>query len=285
MIEQIKGFDEQRTFGVEVEFTRSTSRERVAAEMELRNINNVSIGHYGHSAPEGFWKLETDGSCGYELISPPLSGYEGLEELKKALESLQDAGADVDNSCGVHVHHDASDFHVSQFKLVIAAYIKFEEAIDKLVPKSRRGDNNTYCESMNKWYYTDYKQAMKKVKKANQISDLSTMFSNRYRKVNMQAYRKHGTIEFRQHSGTLKFEKIKNWILLTQGLINRAFRSENTYITTRGAADLDMLFRVQEIKDMGIKEWYLKRADYLDISWRERRRLTEEEQEYFEGVA
>ena len=35
----------------------------------------------------------------------------------------------------------------------------------------------------------------------------------------MQSYVRHNTIEFRQHSGTVEFEKIANWILFLHNLV------------------------------------------------------------------
>ena len=36
--------------------------------------------------------------------------------------------------------------------------------------------------------------------------------NDRYHKVNAESYRRHKTIEFRQHAGTTNYEKIINWV-------------------------------------------------------------------------
>ena len=41
--------------------------------------------------------------------------------------------------------------------------------------------------------------------------------SCRYYKINFQAFATHGTIEFRQHSGTLDADKAANWVRLLTG--------------------------------------------------------------------
>ena len=46
----------------------------------------------------------------------------------------------------------------------------------------------------------------------------------RYKKLNWQAYTKHGTVECRHHSASIDFVKISNWICLIQGLIERAMK-------------------------------------------------------------
>jgi hypothetical protein len=51
------------------------------------------------------------------------------------------------------------------------------------------------------------------------MEDINNIFRTRYIKLNLQSYVKYGTIEFRQHSGTIEFEKMYNWILLTQQMV------------------------------------------------------------------
>ncbi|KAA3846594.1 amidoligase enzyme, partial [Bacteroides ovatus] len=55
---------------------------------------------------------------------------------------------------------------------------------------------------------------------------LREVFNNdRYHKVNFEAYSRHRTVEFRQHSGTTNFTKMENWIRFLNGLITFAKRS------------------------------------------------------------
>ena len=49
-----------------------------------------------------------------------------------------------------------------------------------------------------------------------------------YKKVNICAFARHGTIEFRQHQGTLSFEKIVNWISFCQEFVNHSKKTSNT---------------------------------------------------------
>jgi biotin operon repressor len=197
----------QRKFGIEIECYGISISEGVAA------IKNSGIGchyeDYGHSVPYE-WKVVTDASVsnGFEVVSPPLSGENGLEQVRKVSKALIDAGAKVDKRCGFHVHVDANDLTKKDMINIIRRYGKFEEEIDSWMPVSRRADNNhQYCASLK-----------------NACSNLEYFWSNstnrsgytpeeRYSKVNLHAYVRHGTVEFRQHSGTVEARKMIPWIL------------------------------------------------------------------------
>ena len=219
---------DDRKFGVEIEFIDAPA-DRVIEELRREGISCQYEG-YNHDN-HGRWKLVYDASVynkngerGLELVSPPLSGLEGLARLGKACRALNRAGAKINKTCGLHVHHDMRDADINVFKGLFYLYWRFENTIDNLMPNSRRGNNNKYCRSV---HYINI-ECFKKIKS---ITDLRAFFSGwmqtgqdwRYLKLNFNAYVRHGTIEFRQHSGTIEFEKIKNWVLFTRAMINAAF--------------------------------------------------------------
>ena len=49
---------------------------------------------------------------------------------------------------------------------------------------------------------------------------------DRYYKVNAVAYDRHKTIEFRQHSGTIEYEKISNWVMFLARLVEYSYKNE-----------------------------------------------------------
>jgi len=265
MARTIQNFNEERTFGVEIEFTTAT-REEVARLMNAKGVSAYVEG-YNHST-KNHWKVITDSSCGYELVSPPLKGREGMEQLRKACEALKEAGAKVDRRCGLHVHHDINDYNAKQIANIFAIYIKLETTIDTLVPNSRRANNNTFCGSL--FAGTTQQNILNKLKEVNSLDDIKNIWHTRYVKVNFQSYVKYGTIEFRQHSGSTEFDKIYNWILLTQQIVDMAatpvqktYKAENDnlqsmrnilrLIPAKGATD--------EIAEMF--KWYRGRAKEL----------------------
>lgn len=214
----MKTFNKDRKFGVEIEFVGN--REAVANNM--RNLGVECYTECYNHRTRSYWKIITDASCGFELVSPPLKGDEGLRQLEIACQALNMAGATVNRNCGLHVHHDVNDLDVKAFTNIFALYIKLEETIDKFMPASRRGNANTYCHSLAPTSLQK-QQMLDKLKKVKSIEEVGRqIYISRYLKVNAQAYFRHGTIEFRHHSGTTEFEKISNWVRLTQRIVERA---------------------------------------------------------------
>ena len=221
-IKKNSGFNRNRTFGIEIEGLSPVSRERLAQILQRAGVQCHYEG-YNHRT-RSHWKIVTDGSIieqngeyGFELVSPPLRGAHGLEEIKKVCKALNEAGCKVNRSCGLHVHHDASDYDVEAFKNLYAIYIRYEAAIDELVSESRRGQRNAYCHSLGG------EIGLARIRSVQQMDQLLyEVYPSRYMKLNCQSYVVHGTIEFRQHQGTMDGEKIANWVVLTQMMVERA---------------------------------------------------------------
>mgnify|MGYP001039487292 FL=1 len=211
-------FNNERTYGIEIEFLPSShSREAIAQELRNAGINAYSES-YNHTTKSN-WKLITDASCGNELVSPVLKGHEGLEEIKKVCAVLNRLGCRVNKSCGLHVHHYAGDLTVKNFRNLYISYAKYEGLIDTLHPVSRRGNNNRYCRSLITYGYDNL---VARLDKCKTIDDIRGIFGTRYMKLNIESYVKYGTIEFRQAAGTTDADKIINWIMFTQLMVERS---------------------------------------------------------------
>ena len=84
------------------------------------------------------------------------------------------------------------------------------------------------------------------------ITALRILFrQNRYLKLNLEAFGRYGTVEFRQHSGTLNGEKAEAWIGLLVALVNSAKRGRSCGLLPSGQVDratsfAHMLKRVPE---------------------------------------
>ena len=128
---------------------------------------------------------------------------------------LDSCNVKINGSCGLHVHMNAEDFNITTWRNLLLSYKHAEAEIDRFMPASRRGGSNTYCGSLIQ--FPD-----ERIRSARNIRELQGLFPSRYMKVNLQAYSRHRTVEFRQHSGTISFTKIENWVCFLDRMITFA---------------------------------------------------------------
>lgn len=192
------------TFGVEIECVNAPRRALVGAVI-AKGID-IAYEGYNHTDHADRFKLVTDaslsGSNAIECVSPILKGQEGENQLKAVCEALDQIGATVNVSCGLHVHIGAEQMTDEQYIRVFKNYQAIEGLIDKMMPVSRRG-NCRWAKSL----------ASKNFSNCHTKSQLRLELNNdRYYKVNAMSFIRHKTIEFRQHSGSVEFKKIMMWV-------------------------------------------------------------------------
>ena len=103
---------------------------------------------------------------------------------------------------------------------LVGLFIKWEPVIDRLVPRSRRANNNRMCSSVVMG--RDRDSALDALVQLGAVSYMRRMGNGRYKKLNLESFGRHGTIEVRQHSGTTESDKIIQWVILTQALVTQA---------------------------------------------------------------
>jgi hypothetical protein len=247
------------TFGVEIEY-HNAPPEKIISECKKVGITVANVG-YTHAITD-YWKLVTDGSVwgtnGLEFVSPILRGNKGFVTLRKALTAVTKAGMFANNTAGTHIHFGAKDFKLQTWKNVLINYQGFQPLIDKYCAKYREsnhlkadGNVNHYIEPTGN--ITNWKQ---KVENAMSFRDLQLMMlkhknmptdrgwewenrrDGRYFNVNLFAYPKQGTIEFRQLGSSIEFDMIQNWILFLHYLIAISEKKALTNFTFKGLADI-----------------------------------------------
>lgn len=197
-----------RRFGVEVEFVgvdptvaaRAITAAGFACEYETYNHDTRNT-----------WKIVRDGSIEYhngncgELVSPPLSGEAGIEQVRTVLRALVAAGATVNRSCGLHVHVDANDLGVNQIGSILRRYQAYQNEINRFMPASRRN---------SRWAKPITAELVRQIESYNNPTTLrrNVGYLDRYYAVNVAAYARHGTVEFRQHSASVNAGKVAHWI-------------------------------------------------------------------------
>jgi hypothetical protein len=252
------------TFGVEFEVVLPNhTASHVDAARRLSTITGLPVTIASRTgrvdASSQAWRIVHDGSIrggiGAELVSPVLRGDDGLAQVKKIADALQVIGATANSTCGFHVHVGglrAAD--LSFFRNLVKLYAKFEPVIDTLMPVSRRGNANTYCRSVDAQAV-----ANRGIDAATSFESLvfaatglpATDYSARFFKLNLVAFRKHRTVEFRQHAGTVDSAKAIAWIKTCLRMVEAAANGK----TGEGAAPAPESFATLPTKARKVAEY------------------------------
>jgi Putative amidoligase enzyme. len=206
-----------KQFGIELDVTSISRDEAVRAIQAI----GLRAEHDSRTDRGTHWKVLPDDYLvrnGFEIVSPILIGENGLNQVRRVVNALEAIGARVNTACDFHVHFDIGDLDVHAMRSIVARYALFETEIDAFMPLSRRRDNNADCLSMHGI------ASSQRLKDASTIIELTEAQEGRYFKVNLQSYSYHGTIEFRQHPGTVSAEKAINWIKFLAAFIDESAR-------------------------------------------------------------
>lgn len=225
-------YNRQLKFGVELEVTVPDKRELIE-KLEAKGIAiKTPYASSTHAVVENAWKIVYDGSInagrgyeGCEIVSPPSYNF---NELKIVCDVLEEVGAKVNSSCGLHVHHDIKDLKRKQIIRIYNFYNKFEKYIDMIHKASRK--NNRYAKSISgiidRVNNSETRNELLRNVAGQGVSN-SHYYGIRYYKINLRSFLYYGTIEFRQHAGTIKFEEISNWINFTHKIVERGLEIDN----------------------------------------------------------
>ena len=210
-----------RKFGIELE-TVSSNSSVLNEAVQMLSATGINIRDTGYNHNDvNYWKVLTDASLsgGYcrEIVSPAFSTEAGFQQVYQVAATLTTMGVKVNNTCGFHCHLDASDLTPKQIARIAKFYQVYESEIDKLHQGSRRG-NPRYTKTLRDIRLPENPSSMDAVR--------SAFHYDRYFKVNVEAYLRHGTIEFRQHGATVDPTKIVYWIKFCSRIVEFA-KTEN----------------------------------------------------------
>jgi hypothetical protein len=222
------------TFGVEIEcyMPRNMGQRSLMADMISEGFQAV-IGYYRDPVRPNVWKITQDGSLGdrrngIEVVSPVLQGSEGIQQMRKMMKFLEEKGCTVRRQAGFHVHIGAEGRDVNFFRNLIKLYGHYEGAIDSITSQTRRANNNSYCRSTKARVEDGARSLL--IAAATNIDELALAYAGsllnimpsypaqmenrleRFLKVNLAAFWRHTTVEFRQHQGTVDADKAEHWV-------------------------------------------------------------------------
>jgi Putative amidoligase enzyme len=167
-----------------------------------------------------------DNYTGVEFVSNPFNGDLLLEKINSFCQELKKRNYYVNKSCGLHIHIKVPN-RVKFLKKVFVFYLKFEKLFFSMLPNSR--SSNSYCSFLNSnlSYITpemisectssaDFQKLFYNAKSFRSLKDLKKQKYNgkRYSWINFHSLFYRGTLEIRSHSGTINYDKIRNWLLM-----------------------------------------------------------------------
>lgn len=201
------------TFGVEIEMA-NTSRRDIEEKCRENGVNIYYDATYNHRDGHRYYKFMRDGSLEgsnpIECVSPVLKSSTGFKSLKATCKALNDANCGVNRTCGFHVHIGAESLTEEQYCNVFINYMHLENVIDTFMAASRRGNSSEWCRTLRGL----------NIQNVFSRDALNRCIRDRYFKVNPQSWSRHKTIEFRQHGGTINYEKIEMWVKFCAKLVD-----------------------------------------------------------------
>jgi putative amidoligase enzyme len=174
---------------------------RFGIELEL-NLNTRNVDKH-MKLDKDWWCHEEH--CGTEIVSPRLRGYSGLMSVRRQLRYVHDyaekrglSNIGMDNA-GLHVHVDIQDFTLGNAKRLLKLARRFNDIMFAIMDGNRF--NNRYTRQLT------YKED--KVDSCITLADIQSLQNHgRYSCVNMHAFPKHGTVEFRYAGATVDWQKV-----------------------------------------------------------------------------
>lgn len=235
-------------FGCEIELT---GINRATAAQTLADLFGTRAEHSGggydayriKDLDGKEWKIVRDGSIHpecrrrsvligetykVELNSPKLE-YGEMEKLQEVVRSLRRAGGIVNDSCGMHVHVDASKHTPQSLKNVLSIMYSKEDILFTAL-KVNPARIDSYCQAVDEPILEEIRKlpsgaSMDQLKdrwyRGRDGSDYH-YHQSRYHALNLHSVFYHGTVEWRLFNSTLHAGEVKaNIILATMRLFCR----------------------------------------------------------------
>ena len=292
-------------FGVEVEMTGITREEAAKAlagyfGTEHRHTGGTYDTWSVKDSKRKTWKLMRDGSItaecktstGYfkindgdyrvELVTPKLT-YDQLPKLRDCVRLLQQAGAKVNDSCGIHVHVDAANHNRQSLKNLIGIMFSKEDILFKALQvnesraaqwcKKVREPMLQKARALSSDETTDLTQ-LERIWYEGDVSNREHYNWTRYYALNLHSVFYRGTVEWRCFNSTLHAGKVAAYVNLCLAISAQAIAQRSTVMRKTHSDNELFTFRVWLVR-LGLNgEEFKHTRDHLlahlegDRAWR-----------------
>ena len=186
------------------------------------------------------WKVVRDTSIRYrdsrnreasrdyavEFVSP-ICKYEDIPVVQELVRKLRAGGARVNDSCGIHVHVDASAHTPQTLRNIVNIMAAKEDLLYKALQVKVNREN--YCRKADTRFLEELNH--KRPKTMDEVEELwyngmggrySHYDDSRYHALNLHSVFSKGTIEFRLFNSTLHAGEVKSYIQLCLAISHQA---------------------------------------------------------------
>ena len=186
------------------------------------------------------WKLVSDASIrcrngnnrsasrdySVEFVSP-ICQYEDIETVQELVRKLRAGGAKVNDSCGIHVHVDASSHTPQTLRNIVNIMASKEDLLYKTLQV--QVDREHYCQKADTRFLEELNH-----KRPRTMEEVEQLWYNgrggryihyddsRYHALNLHSVFSKGTIEFRMFNSTLHAGEVKSYIQLCLAISHQA---------------------------------------------------------------
>lgn len=210
------------------------------------------------------WNAQSDSSiqnngnwnmAGVEIVSPVLSGPDGVAQVKTVVAWLNSIGAKVNPSCGFHVHVGFANQSASALAKLVCLVANHEKALFAMTGTKGR-ENNHYCKPI--------KEDFRQLGQRGNLHRCESASRDRYHVLNLTnlACGRQPTVEFRCFAGTLNILKVLAYVQVAVGLVQKAINMKS-----KPAYDAKDLSDTTNIKGNGEGERAVNRLFY-SLFWK-----------------
>jgi hypothetical protein len=279
-------------FGVEIEMTGLTREQAAKAVAKLWETTAL---HHGGTYddwqiidPAGKkWKIMydssisaerwngtsheaySDGTYKVEMVTPKLE-YDEIPKLQEVVRVLRKAHAKVNESCGLHVHVDASRFDNQSLKNLMSIMYSKEDLLFQAlqVPESRV---QQWCKPVREGMLTQARRMTADASRARleriwyqgNVSTGEHYNWTRYHALNLHSVFYRGTVEYRMFNSTLHAGRVKAYVHLALGISSQALEQRGSQMRKTVSDNPAFTFRTWLLRMGMIGEEYANTREHL----------------------
>lgn len=188
----------------------------------------------------------TDNTEGLEIVSPVLRG--NFESTIGIVETLHQLGGRADLPCALHAHHgivkNYGELQLDVTKQLKLLYIAAEDDLEFIDSALTHYYKRVFAD--NGKSLADVQRDILRSGDYFDLMRVTQPAGRRRARLNLHSIFEHGTVEFRQHPGTVDPAKVAAWIKFTASMVDMAHR----IVIENGQAILPQDQHISELKQM-----------------------------------